>query len=128
MDTPAGSGRHRDPPETRVIKVTNLNTEGSGSLRAALETEGPRVVVFEVSGNIDFTPYGYLAMQPDERREQVGYRSSSRASRPDMPTSIPSVSAWEVTADTLAPNILSKSPAGMMTHASPNRSNVSMFK
>ena len=49
-------GRRR----TRVIKVTNLNTEGPGSLREALEAEGPRVVVFEVSGNIDFSPFGRL--------------------------------------------------------------------
>ncbi|MFC1736664.1 hypothetical protein ACFL1X_11150 [Candidatus Hydrogenedentota bacterium] len=60
LETPAGSGRHLDEPKTRVIKVTNLNTDGPGSLRAALEAEGPRVVVFEVSGNIDFSPYGSL--------------------------------------------------------------------
>ena len=63
MDTPAGSGRHLDEPKTQVIKVTNLNTEGPGSLRAALEAEGPRVIVFEVAGNIDFTPYGHLAIR-----------------------------------------------------------------
>ena len=63
IQTPAGSGRHLDVPKTRVIKVTNLNTEGPGSLRAALEAEAPRVVVFEVSGNIDFTPYGSLSIR-----------------------------------------------------------------
>jgi hypothetical protein len=63
METPAGSGRHLDPPKTRAIKVTNLNTEGPGSLRAALEAEGPRVVVFEVSGNIDFTPLGGISIR-----------------------------------------------------------------
>ena len=60
IETPAGSGRHLETPKTRVIKVTNLNTKGPGSLRAALEAEGPRVVVFEVAGNIDFTPLGGL--------------------------------------------------------------------
>jgi hypothetical protein len=53
METPAGSGRHLGVPKTRVVKVTNLNPEGPGSLRAALEAEGPRVVVFNVSGNIE---------------------------------------------------------------------------
>jgi len=37
----------------RIIKVTTLNQSGPGSLRAALESEGPRIVVFEVGGVID---------------------------------------------------------------------------
>ncbi|HEX2010284.1 MAG TPA: hypothetical protein VJN44_05030 [Roseateles sp.] len=37
----------------RLLKVTNLNAAGPGSLRAAIEAEGSRIVVFEVGGVID---------------------------------------------------------------------------
>ena len=53
MGTPAGSGRHLPVVRTRIFKVTHLKDAGPGSLREALEAEGPRTVVFEVSGNIE---------------------------------------------------------------------------
>ena len=48
MDTKAGRGG-------AVYKVTNLNADGSGSLKACVDKTGPRTCVFEVSGAIRLT-------------------------------------------------------------------------
>lgn len=39
----------------RVIHVTTLNEEGSGSLVEAMHAKGPRIIVFDVAGEITFT-------------------------------------------------------------------------
>lgn len=44
--TPGGRGG-------QIIKVTNCDASGPGSLLAAIRTKGPRIIVFEVGGVID---------------------------------------------------------------------------
>jgi len=38
-----------------IIKVSNLNNTGTGSLRTALTTSGPRIIIFTVGGTITLT-------------------------------------------------------------------------
>ncbi len=45
-DTPAGRGGE-------IIRVTHLSDRGIGSLRHAINTRGPRIIVFEVGGIIE---------------------------------------------------------------------------
>ena len=46
--TPGGRGGG----DGKIIPVTNLNDSGPGSLRAAVETPGPRIIQFQVAGAI----------------------------------------------------------------------------
>jgi pectate lyase len=57
VDTRAGKGGH-------IIRVTNLDASGPGSFRNALETKGPRIVVFEVGGVIDLAQKSVSIREP----------------------------------------------------------------
>lgn len=49
-----GFGAHaRGGRGGRVIEVTNLHDRGPGSLRSAIEADGPRIVVFRTGGTIE---------------------------------------------------------------------------
>ncbi len=48
----------------RVIRVTNLEPGGPGSLREAVEAKGPRLVVFEVGGVIDLARKSLRVTEP----------------------------------------------------------------
>jgi hypothetical protein len=48
----------------RVVTVTSLDSTGPGSLRAALETRGPRIIVFEVAGVIDLQRNNLVIAEP----------------------------------------------------------------
>lgn len=57
VETPGGRGG-------RIIKVTNLDASGPGSLAAALHAQGPRIVVFEVGGIIDLGAKALTITEP----------------------------------------------------------------
>ena len=55
--TPGGRGG-------KIIRVTTLAPKGAGSLKEALQTKGPRVIVFEVGGVIDLAGETLTAKEP----------------------------------------------------------------
>lgn len=55
--TPGGRGG-------QIIRVTNLNSEGPGSFRAAIEATGPRIIVFEVGGVVDLNRHTLVIREP----------------------------------------------------------------
>ncbi|TPW06007.1 MAG: pectate lyase, partial [Alphaproteobacteria bacterium] len=53
---PGALGWARTTPGGRggaIVRVTTLDANGPGSFRAAIETKGPRIIVFEVGGVVD---------------------------------------------------------------------------
>lgn len=59
-----GKDRTRGGLGGAVVRVTNLNVDGAGSLAAALRVKGRRVVVFEVGGVIDLKGRTLVISQP----------------------------------------------------------------
>ncbi|SLM64881.1 MULTISPECIES: pectate lyase PelZ [Dickeya] len=56
-ETVAGSGG-------KIIRVTSLASTGAGTLREALATKGPRIIVFEVGGIIDLGERDIKLVEP----------------------------------------------------------------
>ena len=48
----------------KIIRVTTLDAAGPGSIKEAIETKGPRIVVFEVGGIIDLNKGGLDITEP----------------------------------------------------------------
>lgn len=48
----------------RIIRVTTLAKDGPGSFKEAVESKGPRIVVFEVGGVIDLGRDSLLIAEP----------------------------------------------------------------
>ena len=60
----AGFADPRGGSGGKVIRVTSLASKGPGSLREAIETKGPRIVVFEVGGIIDLERVSLKIKEP----------------------------------------------------------------
>lgn len=63
-NTLAGLGGELKKGQSRVVRVTNLNRDGEGSLSWALRLNQPRVVVFEVGGVIDLAGESITITEP----------------------------------------------------------------
>ena len=48
----------------KIVRVTNLNADGPGSFAAAVQTKGPRIIVFEVGGVIDLREKSIVVAEP----------------------------------------------------------------
>jgi len=65
-ETQTGWGANTDGGKGgTIVRVTNLNNEGEGSLKWALNQQGPRIVVFEVGGVIDLERSNLTVDEPN---------------------------------------------------------------
>lgn len=49
----------------QILRVTNLNAYGTGSLKAAIDVKGPRTIVFEVAGQINLGKTSLQITEPN---------------------------------------------------------------
>ncbi len=64
-ETPPGWTETRGGSDGKVIRVTTLAAQGSGSLAEALATAGPRVIEFTVAGIIDLGEHSLKITHPN---------------------------------------------------------------
>ncbi len=64
LDGPLGFAQTEGGAGGAIIRVTTLAASGTGSLHAALQTKGPRIVVFEVGGVIDLEKQDLSIREP----------------------------------------------------------------
>ena len=64
LDGPLGFTQTEGGAGGAIIRVTTLAASGPGSLHAALQTKGPRIIVFEVGGIIDLEKQQLLIHEP----------------------------------------------------------------
>jgi pectate lyase len=64
LETGAWQGGIEGGRGGRIVRVTTLDNEGPGSLRAALTQTGPSIIVFEVGGVIDLQKRQLEIVQP----------------------------------------------------------------
>jgi len=61
---PPGWAKTKGGEGGKTLVVENLNTDGPGSLAAAVAAEGPRVITFKVAGAIDLQGHGLRFRNP----------------------------------------------------------------
>ncbi|MCX7886349.1 MAG: hypothetical protein N3B01_03700 [Verrucomicrobiae bacterium] len=78
------AGLQPHPVGGKILRATTLNYNGQGSFLEAVNTSGPRIIVFEVGGVINFSRQtigirNLLSLLPVKRRHRPASRSFAAA-------------------------------------------------